>query len=108
MQEEARMPKKEEGRQARTKGVSLSPEELELVQQYEELTGQGFTDQVRNSLLTKLPAAVAIVQDMLASGMTVGPLPTDYVVYSETADDRRRLYEHTFEPVEARQEAAVG
>jgi hypothetical protein len=63
---------------------------------------------VRNSLLTKLPAAVAIVQDMLAAGMTVGPLPTEYVVYAETSEDRRRLYEHAFEPVEARQEAAVG
>lgn len=102
------MSKKDEGRQARTKGVSLSPEELQLVQQYEDLTGLGFTDQVRNTLLAKLPAAVAIVQDMLAAGMTVGPLPTDYVVYAETAEERRRLYEHTFEPIEARQGATVG
>jgi hypothetical protein len=100
--------KKDEGRQARTKGVSLSPEELELVQRYEELTGLGFTDQVRHTLLAKLPASVAIVEDMVEAGMTVGPLPTDYVVYAETADERRRLYEHTFEPIKERQEAAVG
>jgi hypothetical protein len=51
---------------------------------------------------------VAIVEDMVEAGMTVGPLPTDYVVYAETADERRRLYEHTFEPIKERQEAAVG
>jgi hypothetical protein len=39
--------------------------------------------------------------------MTVDPLPTEYVVYAETAEERQRLYEHTFEPVEVREKAAV-
>jgi hypothetical protein len=109
MQEEATVSKKDEGRQARTKGVSLSPEELQLVQRYEELTGLGFTDQVRHTLLSKLPASIAIVEDMVEAGMTIGPLPTEYVIYAETAEERQKLYQHTFEPVEARQEeAAVG
>ncbi len=101
------MAKRDEGRQARTKGVSLSPSELQLVQRYEELTGLGFTEQVRHTLLSKLPASIAIVEDMVAAGMTVDALPTEYVIYAETAEERQRLYEHTFEPVEAREEAAV-
>lgn len=101
------MAKKDDGRQARTKGVSLSPEELQLVQRFEDLTGLGFTDQVRSSLLTKLPASIAIVEDMKEAGMTIGPLPLDVIVYAETADERQKLYAHTFEPVEARQEASV-
>ena len=99
---------KREGRQAQTKGVSLSRDELALVQRYEELTGLGFTDQVRHTLLAKLPASIAIVEDMLASGMTVTALPTEYVIYAETADERRKLYEHTFKPVKAREEAVAG
>lgn len=101
------MPKRDPGRQARTKGVSLSPEELRLVERYEELTGLGFTDQVRRTLLARLPASIAVVEDMLEAGMTIGPLPTDYVLYSETAEEREKLYRHTFEPVGARQETTA-
>jgi len=101
------MAMKDDGRQARTKGVSLSPEELQLVQRYEELTGLGFTDQVRHTLLSKLPASIAIVEDMLEAGMTIGALPTEYVLFTESTQERQRLYTDTFEPVEARQESAV-
>jgi len=36
------------------------------------------------------------------------PLVVDQVVYAETADERRELYEDTYEPVEAREEIGVG
>lgn len=107
MQEEAGMSAKTQGRQARTKGVSLSREELQLVERYEELTGLGFTEQVRQTFLSTLPASVAIVEDMVAAGMTVGPLPTVVALYAESAEERQKLYQHTFESVEARQEASV-
>ncbi|HEY8775452.1 MAG TPA: hypothetical protein VIM23_04665 [Gaiellaceae bacterium] len=101
--------KGQEGRQARTRGVSLAPDEATLTQEFEELTGLGFTDQVRQSLLAKLPAAVALLKDMREAGMEPGkPLVVDQVVYAETADERRELYEDTYEPVEAREEIGVG
>lgn len=98
----------ETGRQARTKGVSVSPEEADLVTEFESLTGLGFTDQVRQSLFSKLPAAVALIRDMKAAGMETKCLPIEQVVYAETAEERQRLYEDTFEPADAHSAVGVG
>lgn len=98
----------DKGRQARTRGVSVSPEEAELISAFEELTGLGFTDQVRQSLFSKLPAAVALLQEMRAAGMETGRLPIEQVVYAESLDERQRLYSDTYAPVEARREVGVG
>ena len=96
----------ESGRKARTKGVSLSPDEQGLVNRFEELTGVGFTDQVRQGLLQRLPSVIALLEDMVEAGMDVTGRPVaDQVVFAETAEERRALYEDSFEPVDLGQTA---
>jgi hypothetical protein len=98
----------DKGRRAKTRGVSLSPHEAELVDEFQLLTGQGLTEQVRQSLLRKLPAAVALLKDMREADMEIGsPLVAEQVVYAETADDRRRLREDSFDTHEASAGAAA-
>jgi hypothetical protein len=92
------------GRKARTKGVSLSLAEQGLVDRFEELTGVGFTEQVRQGLLQRLPAVIALLEDMVNAGMDVTGRPVaDRIVFAETAEERRALYEDSFEPVDAGQ-----
>lgn len=97
------------GRQAQTRGVSLLPEEQQLVDRYRELTGLGLSEQVRQTLLAKLPAAIALLEDMVAAGLSPGGMPpTDQVIYAETEDERRALREDTYEPVDVSAGTAAG
>jgi hypothetical protein len=98
----------DKGRRAKTRGVSLSPREAALVDEFQSLTGQGLTEQVRQSLLPKLSAAVALLKDMRDAEMEIGsPLVAEQVVYAETADDRRRLREDTLDTQEASADAVA-
>ena len=99
----------EEGRQARTRGVSLSPGEQRLVERFRALSGLGLSDQVRHALLSRLPAAIQLLEDMRAAGMTPGETPlADQVIYAESEGERRALREDTYEPVDVSSERAVG
>jgi len=97
------------GRQARTRGVSLGPDEQQLVERFRELSGMGLSDQVRHALLSRLPAAIQMLEDMRAAGMTPGEAPlSDQVIYAESEAERRALREDTYEPVDVSSERAVG
>ena len=97
------------GRQARTRGVSLSPEEQALIESFRELSGMGLSDQVRQTLVPKLPAAIQLLEDMRSAALTPGESPlVEQVVYAESDEERRALREDTYEPVEARSEAGAG
>lgn len=97
------------GRKAQTRGVSLSPREAELVDAFAELTGLGLTEQVRHNVIRRLPAAVALLQDMQRAGMDLGaPVMAERVIYAESEADRRALYEDSFEAEEAGQPAGAG
>lgn len=92
------------GRQARTRGVSLSPDEQGLTERFRELSGMGLSDQVRQTLVPKLPAAIQMLEDMRTAGLTPGESPlVEQVVYVESDDERRALREDSYEPVEARE-----
>lgn len=94
------------GRQTRTRGVSLSAREAQLVDRFAELSGLGFTEQVRQNVLSRLPAAVALMEDIRTSGMEINPsLATDQIVYAQTDEERRELRQDTF-PTVARHEPA--
>lgn len=98
-----------QGRQARTRGVSLSPDEQRLVERFREISGMGLSDQVRQALLSRLPAAIALLEDMRAAGMTPGEAPlADQIIYAESEAERQRLREDTYEPVDVSSERAVG
>jgi len=72
------------GGQARMRGVSLHPEEQALIERFEELTGLGFTDQVRQLMLAKLPAAVWALEEMGKAGLEPGRRPlVDDAIYME-------------------------
>ena len=102
------MGDKKTGRKAQTRGVSLSPREAELVDAFAQLTGLGLTEQVRQNVIRRLPAAVTMLQDMQKAGMEIGPLGiAERVVYAETDSERRGLYEHSFEAEDARQPAGA-
>jgi hypothetical protein len=97
------------GRQARTRGVSMSPDEQALIERFRELSGMGFSEQVRQTLVPKLPAAIQLLEDMRAAGMTPGESPlVEQVVFAESDEERRALREDTYEPIEARSEATAG
>jgi hypothetical protein len=99
----------EGGRQARTRGVSLSPGERRLVDRFRQLSGMGLSDQVRHALLSRLPAAIQLLEDMRAAGMTPGETPlAEQVIYAESEGERRGLREDTYEPVDLSSERAVG
>ena len=86
------------GRKAQTRGVSLSPREAELVDAFAGLSGLGLTEQVRQNVIRRLPAAVALLRDMQAAGMDIGaPAIAERVVYAESESGRRALYEDSFE-----------
>lgn len=92
------MGNKNSGRRATTRGVSLSPREAALVDSFAALTGVGLTEQVRQTVLQRLPAAVAMLRDMQEAGMeTAAPVMTERIVYAEGEDTRRALYEDSFE-----------
>ena len=96
------------GRQARTRGVSLSPEEQVLIERFRELSGMGLSDQVRQTLVPKLPAAIQMLEDMRNAGMTPGERPLgEQVVYLESDEERRALRGDSYEPVEAREATAA-
>src|SRR6266496_2200331 len=98
------MGDKKTGRKAQTRGVSLSPREAELVDAFAQLTGLGLTEQVRQNVIRRLPAAVAMLQDMQKAGMEIGaPVVAERVVYAETDSERRSLYEHSLEAEDAQQ-----
>jgi hypothetical protein len=91
------------GRKAQTRGVSLSPREAQLVDRFAELSGLGLTEQVRQNVIRRLPAAVALLQDMREAGMDIdAPVLAERVVYAESDTTRHALYEDSFEPEEAR------
>ncbi len=97
------------GRKAQTRGVSLSPREAELVDEFAELSGLGLTEQVRQNVIRRLPAAVALLRDMHAAGMDIGaPVIAERVVYAESGSARRALYEDSFEPEQTRAPAGAG
>jgi hypothetical protein len=97
------------GRKAQTRGVSLSPREAELVDAFAELSGLGLTEQVRQNVIRRLPAAVALLRDMQAAGMDIGaPVLAERVVYAESESARRALYEDSFESEETREPAGAG
>ena len=102
------MAGKKTGRKAQTRGVSLSPREAELVDAFAQLTGQGLTEQVRQNVIRRLPAALAMLQDMQKAGMEIAALGiAERVVYAETGSERRSLYEHSFEAEDVRQPAGA-
>lgn len=101
--------KAQSGRKAQTRGVSLSPQEAELVDRFAALTGLGLTDQVRTTVLRRLPAAVALLQEMKDAGMEIGaPGVEERVIYAESEHDRHELYEDSFQPEEVREVAGAG
>lgn len=103
------MGDKRTGRKAQTRGVSLSPREAELVDAFARLTGLGLTEQVRQNVIRRLPAAVALLEDMQQAGMEIGaPVVAERVVYAESDAARRALYEDSFEVEEARLPAGAG
>lgn len=103
------MNEKRTGRKAQTRGVSLSPREAELVDAFADLTGLGLTEQVRHSVIRRLPAAVALLQDMQQAGMALdAPVMAERIIYAESEADRRVLYEDSFETEEAGQPASAG
>jgi len=103
------MANKKTGRQAQTRGVSLSPREAELVDTFAGLTGWGLTEQVRHNVIRRLPAAIAMLEDMKQAGMDIdAPAVAERVVYVESADDRRALYEDSFQSEEAGHPAGAG
>jgi hypothetical protein len=69
----------------------------------------GLSDQVRQTLIPKLPAAIQMLEDMRSAGMTPGesPLVEQVVVYVESDEERRTLREDSYEPVEAREATAA-
>ena len=94
------------GRQARTRGVSLRPEEHALIERFEELTGLGFTEQVRELMLAKLPAAVWALEEMVKAGIEPGRRPlVDEILYVEDPQERRARYEDSYEPADLAAEA---
>jgi hypothetical protein len=96
------------GRQARTRGVSLSPDEQMLIERFRELSGMGLSDQVRQTLVPKLPAAIQMLEDMRSAGMTPGESPlAEQVLYVESDEERRALREDSYEPEEAREATAA-
>lgn len=100
--------KAKSGRQARTRGVSLGPDEQALIERFRELSGMGLSDQVRQTLMPKLPAAIQLLEDMRAAGMTPGESPlVEQVVFAESDEERRAPREDTYEPVEVRSGAAA-
>jgi hypothetical protein len=99
---------KKTGRRAQTRGVSLSPREAELVDAFANLTGLGLTEQVRQNVIRRLPAAVALLQDMEKAGMDIGaPTIRERIVYAEGDTERRGLYEHSFGAEDVRQPAGA-
>jgi hypothetical protein len=97
------------GRTAQTRGVSLSPREAELVDAFAQLTGLGLTEQVRQNVIRRLPAAVALLEAMQQAGMDIGaPVVAERVVYAESDAERRALYVDSFEAEEARLAAGTG
>ncbi|MCP9491009.1 MAG: hypothetical protein MSC31_14220 [Solirubrobacteraceae bacterium MAG38_C4-C5] len=89
--------------------MSLSPSEAELVDTFAELSGLGLTEQVRQNVIRRLPAAVALLQAMQEAGMHIGaPGMAERVVYAESDSARRALYEDSFEPEEATLPAGPG
>jgi hypothetical protein len=104
----AKTTKDRSGRQSKTRGVSLSETEAQLVDRFAELSGIGFTEQVRKNLMIRLPAAVALLEDMRASGMELDPgVVQDQVVYVQTEDERRKLREDTFVSAEVQHTAGA-
>jgi hypothetical protein len=99
--EENRVGMGPSGRQAKTRGVSLTLREQSLVDEFQELTGYGFTEQVRQGVLAKLPAAIQLLRDMSEAGMAPGEFPpTQEIVYVETEDEREALYHDSYVGVE--------
>lgn len=85
------------GRQARTRGVSLNPDEQALVDEFQELTGLGFTEQVRQGVIARLPAANQLLRDMRAAGMSPSESPlAQQVVHEESEAERKALYKDDF------------
>jgi hypothetical protein len=103
------MTKAESGeRQERTSGVSLTPDEQILVERFRELSGMGLSEQVRQTLLPKLPAAIQILEEMRRAGMRPGEAPlAEQVIYIESDEERRSLRQDGYEPVEVREASAA-
>ena len=57
------------GRTARTKGVSMLPDELADARAFEALTGMGLSEVFHRQLAPQLRAAVEILRDAKESGM---------------------------------------
>ncbi len=70
------------GRRAKTKGISLSPDQLADVNAFEELTGLGLSEIYRRQLAPKLRAAVSMLEDAIDSGMELNrsSLNTEWIV----------------------------
>jgi hypothetical protein len=86
----------------------LSPDEQALIERFRELSGMGLSDQVRQTLVPKLPAAIQLLEDMESAGLTPGESPlVEQVIFAESDEERRALREDTYEPVEARSEAGA-
>ncbi len=83
------------------------PAEQALIERFEELTGLGFTDQVRRLMLAKLPAAVWALEEMAKAGMEPGRPLVDEVVYVESAQERRDRHADSYEPADLAAEAKV-
>jgi hypothetical protein len=81
------------GRTAKTKGVSLSPDQLADINAFEELTGLGLSEIFRRQLAPKLHAAVSLLESAKDSGMELdrSRLRTEWVV-GMSREELKTLY----------------
>ena len=70
------------GRTAKSKSISLSPDQRADVAAFEELTGMGLSEIFRRQVVPKLHAAVGLLQNAKDSGMELDRfrLHTEWVV----------------------------
>lgn len=81
------------GRTAKTRGISLSPDQLVDVNAFEELTGLGLSEIFRRQLAPKLHAAVSLLESAKDSGMELdrSRLRTEWVV-GMSREELKNLY----------------
>ncbi len=81
------------GRTAKTKGISLSPDQLADVNAFEELTGLGLSEIYRRQLAPKLHTAVTLLKSAKDSGMELdrSRLQTEWIV-DMSREELKTLY----------------
>lgn len=81
------------GRTARTKGVSMQPDELADVVAVEELTGVGFSEVYRRYFAPQMKAAADLLRETQAAGVEINRSRIRDVWYPQIgADEMRSVY----------------